>query len=242
MKKTTEHRNATARFSPLSRASIETADGGFTAEFSSLGLARLGFPGGSGNLPLTAAERRSPIRREGDQNSLLAGSETGAPEAASSGVRTDAHVVATPPPSAWLKQTRAAIEAVLAGRAPRVFPPLDLSCGTPFQRLVWQALREIPVGETRTYGEIARDIGRPRAVRAVGAACGANPVPLLVPCHRVLAANGKLGGFSGGPEWKPRLLRREGSWGASRNQKPIFNHGSTRMGEAKVQRPFSAGE
>ena len=118
------------------------------------------------------------------------------------------------PPPAWLKQTRAAIEAVLAGRAPRVFPPLDLSCGTPFQQLVWQALREIPLGETRSYGEIARGIGRPRAVRAVGAACGANPVPLLVPCHRVLAANGKLGGFSGGPEWKPRLLRREGSWSA----------------------------
>ena len=117
-----------------------------------------------------------------------------------------------PPPPAWLKQTRAAVAALLAGRAPRVFPPLDLSCGTPFQQLVWQALREIPVGETRSYGEIARSIGRPRAVRAVGAACGANPVPLLVPCHRVLAANGRLGGFSGGPEWKPRLLRREGSW------------------------------
>ena len=119
-----------------------------------------------------------------------------------------------PPPSAWLKQTRAAIAAVLAGRAPRVFPPLDFSGGTPFQRLVWQALREIPPGETRSYGEIARSIGRAKAVRAVGAACGANPVPLLVPCHRVLAANGKLGGFSGGPEWKPRLLRREGSWSA----------------------------
>ena len=69
-----------------------------------------------------------------------------------------------PPPPAWLKQTRAAVAALLAGRAPRVFPPLDLSCGTPFQQLVWQALREIPVGETRSYGEIARAIGRPRGV------------------------------------------------------------------------------
>ena len=124
-----------------------------------------------------------------------------------------AEASSAPPPPAWLKQTRAAIAAVLAGRAPRVFPPLDLSCGTAFQQLVWQALREIPVGETRSYGAIACGIGRPRAVRAVGAACGANPVPLLVPCHRVLAANGQLGGFSGGPEWKPRLLGREGSWG-----------------------------
>ena len=181
MIKPTERRGATAQSTPLSRALIETADGCFTAEFSTRGLARLGFPsrpGKKGLKPATAEESSAP------------------------------------PPPAWLKQTRAAIAAVLAGRAPRVFPPLDLSCGTPFQQLVWQALREIPPGATRSYGAIARSIGRPRAVRAVGAACGANPVPLLVPCHRVLAANGKLGGFSGGPEWKPRLLRREGSWSA----------------------------
>ena len=112
----------------------------------------------------------------------------------------------------WLKQTHAAIAALLAGRTPKVFPPLDFSGGTPFQQRVWQALRAIPLGETRSYGELAHAVGAARAARAVGAACGANPVPLLVPCHRVLAANGKLGGFSGGPEWKPRLLRREGSW------------------------------
>ena len=65
-------------------------------------------------------------------------------------------------------------------------------------------------GETKSYGEIAEAIGKPKAVRAVGGACGANPIPVLVPCHRVLAANRKIGGFSGGLEWKRRLLEREG--------------------------------
>ena len=116
----------------------------------------------------------------------------------------------------WLRQTRAAIAELLAGRTPKAFPPLDFSRGTAFQQRVWQALRAIPFGETRSYGELARAIGAAKSARAVGAACGANPVPLIVPCHRVVAANGKLGGFSGGPEWKPRLLRREGSWGPGR--------------------------
>lgn len=65
-------------------------------------------------------------------------------------------------------------------------------------------------GETKSYGEIAEAIGKPKAVRAVGGACGANPIPVLVPCHRILAANKKIGGFSGGLEWKRRLLGREG--------------------------------
>jgi O-6-methylguanine DNA methyltransferase len=71
-------------------------------------------------------------------------------------------------------------------------------------------LRKIPAGQTRSYGEVAQTIGRPRAIRAVGGACGANPVPVLVPCHRVLAANKKNGGFSNGLAWKRRLLAREG--------------------------------
>lgn len=68
----------------------------------------------------------------------------------------------------------------------------------------------IPRGETKSYGEIAMELHRPLASRAVGGACGANPIPVLVPCHRVLAANGRLGGFSGGLEWKRRLLAIEG--------------------------------
>ena len=88
--------------------------------------------------------------------------------------------------------------------------PLDLR-GTPFQNTVWQALREIPYGETRSYAEIARRVGQPNAVRAVGAANGANPVSLIVPCHRVIASGGKLGGYGGGLSLKARLLAMERS-------------------------------
>jgi methylated-DNA-[protein]-cysteine S-methyltransferase len=82
--------------------------------------------------------------------------------------------------------------------------------GTPFQKKVWAAIEKIPFGKTKSYGEIAAQIGHPGASRAVGAACGANPLPLFVPCHRVLAANGRIGGFSGGLAVKKLLLRHEG--------------------------------
>jgi O-6-methylguanine DNA methyltransferase len=109
----------------------------------------------------------------------------------------------------WHRLTNRAVTHILAGRQTGELPPLDWAGGTDFQRAVWRAMREISTGQTRTYGELARVIGRPRAVRAVGGACGANPIPLLVPCHRVLAAGGKLGGFSGGLKWKRRLLACE---------------------------------
>lgn len=109
----------------------------------------------------------------------------------------------------WHRLTAAAVKDVLAGRAPAELPPLDLSRGTTFQQSVWAAMRKIKPGQTQSYGEIAAAIGKPKAVRAVGGACGANPIPLLVPCHRVLAANQKIGGFSGGLEWKRKLLARE---------------------------------
>jgi O-6-methylguanine DNA methyltransferase len=111
--------------------------------------------------------------------------------------------------SDWLEITSRAVKAVLAGRTPDDFPPFDLSVGTPFQKQVWQAIFSIGNGETLSYGEIAIRIGSPRAVRAVGGACGANPIPLLIPCHRVLARNQGLGGFSGGLQWKRLLLERE---------------------------------
>jgi O-6-methylguanine DNA methyltransferase len=88
--------------------------------------------------------------------------------------------------------------------------PLDLR-GTPFQRAVWAALQTIPYGETRSYADIARAVGRPHAVRAVGTANGANPVALVVPCHRVIQSGGKLGGYGGGLELKRRLLAMEQS-------------------------------
>jgi O-6-methylguanine DNA methyltransferase len=93
----------------------------------------------------------------------------------------------------------------------RDFPyPLDISRGSPFQQTVWTALLDIPYGTTVTYGELAARIGKPKAARAVGQAVGANPLPVVVPCHRVLASGGALGGFSGGLEIKRHLLRVEG--------------------------------
>lgn len=86
--------------------------------------------------------------------------------------------------------------------------PLDLR-GTDFQRAVWEALRAIPYGETRTYAELAAAVGRPAAVRAVGAANGANPLALVVPCHRVVNTGGRLGGYGGGLALKARLLALE---------------------------------
>ncbi len=109
----------------------------------------------------------------------------------------------------WHRLTEAALKSLLAGRRSPDFPPLDLR-GTEFQKGVWNALRKIPLGQTKSYGDIARLIGKPKAVRAVGGACGANLIPVLVPCHRILAVNGKIGGFSGGLDWKRTLLTREG--------------------------------
>ena len=88
--------------------------------------------------------------------------------------------------------------------------PLDPK-GTPFQRAVWNELLNIPFGETRSYLQIAKAIGRPTATRAVGAANGANPIPLIIPCHRVIGSNGKLTGYGGGLERKRWLLAHEGA-------------------------------
>ena len=112
--------------------------------------------------------------------------------------------------AAWHRSTTAALKRALDGKPPEILPPLDLSTGTAFQQRVWKALRQIRAGQTRSYGEIAKHIGKPNALRAVGGACGANPIPVFVPCHRVLAANHKIGGFSGGLDWKRKLLEREG--------------------------------
>ena len=81
--------------------------------------------------------------------------------------------------------------------------------GTPFQKAVWKALASIPYGETRSYGEVAKAVGRPAAVRAVGLANGRNPLPIVVPCHRVIGANGQLVGYGGGLPVKQALLDRE---------------------------------
>jgi methylated-DNA-[protein]-cysteine S-methyltransferase len=109
----------------------------------------------------------------------------------------------------WHRATETALKKILAGKKSKL-PPLDWTGKTEFQKSVWRQMLKISTGKTKSYGEIAAAIGNPKAVRAVGGACGANPVPVLVPCHRVLAANKKLGGFSGGLDWKRSLLKREG--------------------------------
>lgn len=104
---------------------------------------------------------------------------------------------------------RAAVAAYFAGD-PTALDRLDVQTGgTDFQRSVWAALRAIPVGETRTYGQLAAAIGRPSAVRAVGLANGSNPIAVIVPCHRVIGANGTLTGYAGGLARKHWLLEHE---------------------------------
>lgn len=107
-----------------------------------------------------------------------------------------------------LKAEKDQVLAFLSGDATLAKLPLDIR-GTVFQQRVWSALRQIPRGETRTYRDIASAIGAPKAVRAVGSACGANPVALVIPCHRALRTDGGLGGYAWGLERKQKLLKIE---------------------------------
>lgn len=109
---------------------------------------------------------------------------------------------------AMLRRLQRDLRDYFEGKVMELRHPLDLGGATTFQRAVWRALRRIPHGQTRTYAQIARSIGRPKACRAVGTACGSNPLPLLIPCHRAVACNG-LGGFSAGLGWKKFLLDLE---------------------------------
>ncbi|MDP7011250.1 MAG: MGMT family protein [Verrucomicrobiota bacterium] len=110
----------------------------------------------------------------------------------------------------WHRKTQRAVKAILTGRVPLALPPLDFPTETVFRRHVWNMILTIPVGTVWTYGKLAWSINQPNATRAVGGACGANPIPVLIPCHRVIGASGKLAGFSAGINWKIRLLRIEG--------------------------------
>jgi AraC family transcriptional regulator of adaptative response/methylated-DNA-[protein]-cysteine methyltransferase len=109
---------------------------------------------------------------------------------------------------AALTPTVQAILAHLEGRFPRLDLPVDVKA-TAFQWKVWQALRAIPPGETRSYGEIARAVGRPTGARAVARACATNPVSIVIPCHRVVGGDGRLTGYRWGVERKRALLARE---------------------------------
>lgn len=122
------------------------------------------------------------------------------------------HPVVEDRESAVLEETRRWAAAYFAGESAAVFPlPLDLR-GAPFECRVWTALRDVPAGTTTTYGAVASRIGAPAAARAVGLANGANPVAIIVPCHRVIGANGALTGYGGGLDTKAWLLAHERRW------------------------------
>ena len=111
--------------------------------------------------------------------------------------------------SAAFKDIVKLLKRYLKGERLKIDIPFDLK-GTHFEKRVWKALLKIPYGKTKSYGEIAKEIGLPNGARAVGNACGKNPIPIIIPCHRVIAGNGGLGGYTGGIGIKKRLLRIEG--------------------------------
>jgi len=114
------------------------------------------------------------------------------------------------PDNSVLARTREQLSEYFAGTRTSFDLPLDPR-GTPFELSVWQELRAIPFGATRSYSDIARRLGDPRSTRAVGAANGKNPIPIIVPCHRVIGAHGELTGFGGGIDRKRWLLEHEGA-------------------------------
>ncbi len=113
--------------------------------------------------------------------------------------------------SAVMRDTLRELQAYFQGELKSFDVPLEIA-GTAFQERVWNALRTIPYGQTRSYSQIAGQIGAPKAVRAVGAANGRNPIPIIVPCHRVIGASGSLVGFGGGLAWKRLLLDLEATY------------------------------
>lgn len=145
------------------------------------------------------------------------GSEAGAGAGTGTGAETDTGLLRDPSrsisdrPVPVLDEAVRWLDSYFAGRNPGFTPLLRPYKPSPFRQKVWEALREIPYGETRTYGEIAEKIGCRKSAQAVGNAVGHNPVSLIIPCHRVLGKEGHLTGYAGGLERKAWLLRLEGS-------------------------------
>ena len=110
-----------------------------------------------------------------------------------------------------LKDAQQQLQAYFEGQLQQFDLPLDLSAGTPFQQTVWQALLKIPFGKTTSYGALSSSIDKPLAVRAVGTAIGRNPIGIVVPCHRVVGADGSLTGYAGGLHRKEAFLTLEGA-------------------------------
>jgi len=127
--------------------------------------------------------------------------------------RRTIEVADSPQGSALLDELANELDGYFAGRRRGFSLPVE-PLGTPFQRSVWDAVRAIPYGETRTYAAVAATIGRPSAIRAMGAANGANPLAIVVPCHRVIGSDGRLRGYGGGLPMKQRLLEMERAFAA----------------------------
>ena len=158
------------------------------------------FPSPLGELVLTASDTALkgvffPVRRN-----------RSAPEEQSGWVEDDGRGLA----SALLARVRRQLTEYFEGTRTTFDLPLD-AAGSAFERRVWDLLRTVPYGATTSYGELARRLGDPRATRAVGAANGKNPIPIIVPCHRVVGARGELTGFGGGLDRKRWLLEHEGA-------------------------------
>lgn len=167
------------RLPPLALGSVETPLGPIAIASSAAGLVALSLPGG---------------REFWLNHRLTALSEPvgGAPD----------------PAVRLVQQVRAELEAYFSGRLRAFTVPLAPP-GTPFQRAVWRAVVAVPYGETRSYGAVAAELGRPAAARAVGHANGANPLPVVVPCHRLVGADGSLTGYAGGLPMKRWLIEHE---------------------------------
>jgi O-6-methylguanine DNA methyltransferase len=158
-------------------------------------------------------ERLLPL--PANPQSMAAGASVGAAASVSARLRANPQslVESTENLRPYLDQLR----QYFAGERREFTLPLDLH-GTEFQLRCWHALLEIGYGEIRTYAQLARTVDSPKGFRAVGAANGANPVSIIVPCHRVIASDGTLGGYGGGLEVKEKLLRLEGVWPISTGQ------------------------
>lgn len=155
---------------------------------------------------MTALTRSTLVSPLGDLLALWQDDTLLAFTLARSGAERCAAATREAPAPRWLREP---LEAYFAGDVRAVDAIPCAAPGTPFQRAVWSLLRTIPAGETRSYGELARHLDRPQAARAVGAANGANPIFLIVPCHRVIDASGKLTGYAHGLACKQWLLDHE---------------------------------
>ncbi|WP_062202467.1 methylated-DNA--[protein]-cysteine S-methyltransferase [Demequina salsinemoris] len=187
-------------------ATIVTPLGPMTLGATERGLALARFDGAPDCASDDAAEDVRAVGGDGQAPATAPRWEAAADPGASSATGSPAAG-----PDAMLAAAVAAVESYFHGDgAIEALPPLDMK-GTELQRAVWNELVRIPAGVTRTYTDIAVAVGRPRAVRAIGAAIGANPVGVLVPCHRVVGADGRLTGYAGGLDRKRWLLAHEGA-------------------------------